>query len=72
MLDVIDTLLLPVYTYGRRGRDRCFKPVADYGFYAAKKMHYYGFKLGLRISRSGMIIDYHLLPARLHNSQFLG
>lgn len=34
-------------------------------------MHYYGFKLGLRISRAGMIIDYPLLPARPHDSQLL-
>ena len=34
-------------------------------------MHYYCFKLALRISRVGMIIDYPLLPARPHDSQLL-
>ncbi len=70
-VQVIDTLPLPVCTYTRSGRDRCFKPEADYGFCAAKDMKYYGFKLGLRISRAGMIIDYPLLPARPHDSQLL-
>ena len=70
-VQIIDTLPLPVCTYTRSGRDRCFKPEADYGYCAAKKLHYYGFKLGLRIARSGMIIAYPLLPARPHDSQLL-
>lgn len=68
----IDTLPLPVCVYTRSQRDRCFKPEADYGYCAAKNLHYYGFKLGLRISRDGMIIHYPLLPARLHDVQLLG
>ena len=32
-------------------------------------MRYYGFKLGLRISRIGMITHYSLLPARPHDIQ---
>jgi hypothetical protein len=67
----IDTLPLPVCTYTRSVRDRCFKPEADYGHCAAKKLDYYGFKLGLRISRAGMIIHDALLPARPHDSQLL-
>ncbi len=67
----IDTLPLPVCVYTRSRRDRCFKPHADYGHCSAKKLDYYGFKLGLRISRVGMIIDYPLLPARPHDSQLL-
>lgn len=70
-VQVIDTLPLPVCTYTRSQRDRCFKPTADYGYCAAKKLHYYGFKLGLRISRAGMIIHFPLLPARPHDSQLL-
>ncbi|RMH44587.1 MAG: IS982 family transposase [Gammaproteobacteria bacterium] len=70
-VQIIDTLPLPVCTYTRSQRDRCFKPEADYGYCAAKDLHYYGFKLGLRISRVGMIIHYPLLPARPHDSQLL-
>jgi Transposase DDE domain len=68
-VQVIDTLPLPVCTYTRAPRDRCFKPDADYGYCAAKDLHYYGFKLGLRVARSGMIIHYPLLPARPHDIQ---
>ena len=70
-VQVIDTLPLPVCGYTRSSRDRCFKPLADYGYCAAKALTYYGFKLGLRTARSGMIIAYPLLPARPHDVQLL-
>lgn len=70
-VQTIDTLPLPVCVYTRSSRDRCFKPLADYGFCAAKDQHYYGFKLGLRVARSGMITWYPLLPARPHDIQLL-
>jgi len=70
-VQVIDTLPLPVCTYTRAIRDRCFKPEADYGYCAAKKLHYYGFKLGLRVARCGMITWFPLLPARPHDIQLL-
>jgi hypothetical protein len=62
-IQIIDTLPLPVCVYTRSARDKCFKPYVDCGYCAAKKMLYYGFKLGLRISRLGMIVDFSLLPA---------
>lgn len=70
-IQLIDTMPLPVCVYTRAQRDRCFKPEADYGFCAAKKLHYYGFKLGLRTSRVGMILHCSLLPARPHDVQLL-
>ena len=68
-VQVIDTLPLPVCGLTRAPRDRCFKLEADYGYCATKDRHYYGFKLGLRVARSGMIIHYPLLPARPHDVQ---
>jgi hypothetical protein len=67
----IDTLPLPVCTYTRARRDRCFAGVADYGYCDAKDLHYYGFKLGLRISRCGMIMHFPLLAARPHDINHL-
>ena len=64
----IDTLPLPVCTYTRGGfRDKRFPMVAQFGHCAAKKMDYYGFKLGIRIARSGMITHFPLLSARSHD-----
>lgn len=69
----IDTLPLPVCTYTRGGfRDRRFPTLADWGHCAAKQMDYYGFKLGLRISRAGMITHFPLLAARPHDVNHLG
>ena len=68
-VQVIDTLPVPVCVLTRAPRERCFKPDADYGYCAAKDLNYYGFKLGLRVARSGMIIHYPLLPARPHDVQ---
>jgi hypothetical protein len=70
-IQVIDTLPLPTCVLTRALRDRCFKNEADFGYCAAKDMHYYGFKLGLRISRIGMITHYPLLAARPHDIQSL-
>jgi hypothetical protein len=70
-VQVIDTLPLPVCVRTRARRDRCFKTEADFGYCAAKDMHYYGFKLGLRISQLGMITHYPLLAARPHDIQSL-
>ncbi len=67
----IDTLPMPVCTLTRAGRDRCYKTLADFGYCAAKKLHYYGFKLGLRISRMGMIISFPILCARPHDVEHL-
>jgi len=67
----IDTLPLPVCVYTRAPRDRCVRPDADYGHCAAKQLDYYGFKLGLRISRCGMITHYPLLAARPHDLNHL-
>jgi hypothetical protein len=68
-VQVIDTLPLPVCVLTRAPRDRCFKPEADDGYCAAKDLHSYGFKLGLRVARSGMILHCPLLPARPHDVQ---
>jgi hypothetical protein len=66
-VQVIDTLPLPVCAYTRSCRDRCFKTLADYGYCAAKKLDYYGFKLGLRVSPLGMSTHFPLLSARAYN-----
>ena len=71
-VQIIDTLPLPVCTYTRTKRERCFKPFVAFGHCVAKKMDYYGFKLGLRVSRCGMIVQFPLLPARPHEVNFLG
>lgn len=69
-VQVIDTVPVSVCQWVRGIRDKCFKSFADYGYCAAKELHYYGFKLGLRCSRIGMITFAALLPARPHDVNF--
>ena len=68
-VQVIDTLPVPVCVLTRAPRDRCFTTAAEVGYCAATDLPYYGFKLGLRVARSGMIMHYPLLPARPHAVQ---
>ena len=70
-LQAIDTIPVPICGLARACRDRCFVNEADRGYCAAKKMPYHGFKLGLRIARSGMIVHYPLLAARPHDVRHL-
>lgn len=66
-LQAIDTLPYPVGGFTRRFRLRSYRGVADVGYCAAKKMTYYGFKIGLRVSHLGMITHCPLLDARSHD-----
>ncbi len=69
----IDTVPLPVCTWTRGGRrDKRFSGIADYGHWAAKNLDYYGFKLGLRISRTRMITHFPVLAARPPDIDHLG
>ena len=63
----VDTLPLPVCHKARRFVERCFQGQADDGYCSSKKEFYYGFKLGLRIARCGLITHYELLSARPHD-----
>jgi hypothetical protein len=67
----IDTLPLPGCTYTRAPRDHGFAGQADDGYCDAKELHDYGFKLGLRMSRCGMILHAPLLAARPHDIHHL-
>lgn len=70
-VQIIDTLPPPVCGYTRSSRDRCFSTLADYGPCAAKQLDNYGFKLGVRITRCGMLVGFPLLPARPHDIRLL-
>lgn len=70
-IQTIDSIPLPVCVITRAIRDKCFATEADYGYCAAKEMHYYGFKEGLRISSKGMITHCPLLNARSHDLEHI-
>jgi hypothetical protein len=69
-LQRIHTLPLPVCTYMRSSRrDHCWHPEADDGSWEAKKLHYYGLKLGVRLTHCGLITPSPWLVARPQDIQ---
>lgn len=70
-LRILDTLPLPVATgTSRPGRGNGFD-LADAGRCASKKLKFWGFKVGMRITDLGIPDVYDLFPARPHDSQFI-
>lgn len=69
---IADTAPLPVAVITRANRTKRFRWDASVGYCAAKKLCYYGFKQGIRISESGMILHVPLLEARPHDVNHLG
>ena len=67
----VDTRPLPVCALSRRWRDRCFPGAAQVGYCAAQRTFYYGFKLGLRITTSGLITFQALFAAATNDSRHL-
>ena len=57
---VIETLPVPICKTSGAKRSGWRQAEADYGYGAAKREYYYGFKLGIRVSPLGMIVHYPL------------
>lgn len=64
LIRIIDSTALPVVNYWRSYRCHGF-PEANYGYCAAKKEKYYGFKLHLLTTVNGIPTDYDLTPASI-------
>ena len=67
---VIDTVPVPVCKFFRRGRHRGFVEV-DWGYCASKNWYYYGYKLGLCMTTTGIPDFFDLFHARPHDVNFL-
>lgn len=71
VVQCVDTMPLPVCAKVRAHRDWNFAEVARKSKCAVQEQFYYGFKLGLRVSRCGFIAHYALLSANIHDSRHL-
>jgi hypothetical protein len=66
-LAVIDSLPVPVVGFAHaRGAHRWYGQ-ARYGHNAAKHQTFYGYKLHLLASASGLVLDFALVPANVHD-----
>ena len=66
---VIDTKPIPVVGYKRSKRHSDFEGSADYGYCAAKKMKYFGYKLVVISTLNGLPIAYDLVSANTDERQ---
>lgn len=60
---VLDTKPVPVVGYKRSKRHSDFEGSATYGYCASRKLHYFGYKLVLVTTLSGLPLVYDLVPA---------
>ena len=67
---IFDTMPLPVCPLERAAKLSEF-PLADFGYCASRKEHYFGFKLGLSILPIGLPDVIEILPARPHDVNYL-
>jgi hypothetical protein len=60
---IIDTMPIAVCTFGHSFRTKRFRGVADWGYCASKKEHYFGFQFHGLITLGGDVIDFELCAA---------
>ena len=65
---ILDSTPIPVVSYLRSNRSSSF-PEANYGYCAAKQDKYYGFKLHMAITPSGIPTNYDLTPANISDGK---
>jgi len=60
---LVDTKPVPVMGYKRSKRQSDFAGSASYGYCASRKLHYFGYKLVMLTTLTGMPVYYDLVPA---------
>jgi hypothetical protein len=62
---LLDTKPVPVMGYTRSKKHSAFAGRAEYGYCAARKLHYFGYKLVCLTTLNGLPVVYDLVPANL-------
>jgi hypothetical protein len=70
LIRIIDSTPVPVKSYWRSGRSDTF-PEGNYGYCAAKREKYFGFKLHLLITPQGVPTNFDLSPANIHDGKMI-
>lgn len=68
---IVDGFPIPVCGFKRAHFSKLFKEHADYGYCAAKDLHYFGFKGHLLIEQSGLIVDCELAAANVDEREMI-
>lgn len=69
---IIDSSPMPLCQPVRNLRATKLRDYADIGYNAAKRLHFYEFKLHCLLTNQGFIIDWRLSAASAHDSQVAG
>jgi len=64
-LYVLDTEPVPVVGYKRSKKNSDFRGIAEYGYCASKKLHYWGFKLVMLATADDVPTAFELIPANI-------
>lgn len=67
LISVIDSFPLPVCRFGRAPRCRRFRGTASYGYDEVARQKFYGFRAHVRLGWPGVVADFRLLPAHIHD-----
>lgn len=70
LIQIIDSTPVPVKSYWRSSRSGTF-PEANYGYCAAKREKYFGFKLNLLTTTSGIPTNFDLTAANIHDGKMI-
>ena len=66
---IIDSFPLPLCQDHRKFRAILFQCFADIGYNATKQKYYYGFKVHVVTDTQGLILNYELTPASIHDAK---
>lgn len=73
---IMDSVPIPICQNPRIYRSSICRDDPDMlpqrGYYASHKMHYYGFKMQLVVSRAGVPVSIGMTPANIHDVHYLG
>ena len=68
-ISVIDSFPLPICRFARAYRVRRLREVAAYGWDEVSRQTFFGLRVHLRICWPGVIVDFRLVPADIHELQ---
>lgn len=64
---IIDSLPMPLCAPVRNLRAKALKSLANIGYNATKKVHYYGFKGSFEVGNNGLVLAYTITKASIHD-----
>lgn len=68
-ISIVDSFPVPICRFARAPRCRSFGDVAAYGHDEVARQTYYGLRAHVRLAWPGVIVDYALAPANIHDTE---